>query len=470
MKTIMGKKETVIIGSGPGGYVAAIRAAQLGQKVTIIEKEYIGGVCLNVGCIPSKALVSAGNRYYEAIHSEVFGVRSTNVKIDFQKMQEWKDNKVIKPLTKGVEGLLKKNNVEIIRGTASFKNQKNLTVTTTEGEQEIEFENVVVATGSKPVELLNEPYVIPFGKRVVDTTGGLNIQEIPKHLIILGGGYVGTQLAGAFSNFGSKVTILEKDPKIISFFDDDLVQLVEKKFVEEEITVITDVTAAHSEETDTGVMIRYEANGVPSTVEGDYVLVTVGRKPNTDQLNLKKAGVELTASGKLTVTEQLKSTVPGIYGIGDVVPGRAFAHKASYEGKLVAEIISGGDAKVQEKAMPLAVYTEPELATVGMTLKEAEVSEIKHTISKFPMKANGRALSLNQPAGFIRLILHPDDEKVVGAQVAGAGAADLIAELALAIDMEMTAEDLARTIHAHPTLSETVTDAAELAIGFSIHF
>ena len=458
------QKETVIIGAGPGGYVAAIRASQLGQKVTIIEKEYIGGVCLNVGCIPSKALITAGHHFHNAQHSETFGITTSNVTLDITKMQEWKDTKVVSMLTRGVEGLLKKNKVEIIRGTATFTDKKHLTVETKDGSQDLEFKNVVIATGSSPLAVPE----VPFGGRVVDTTGGLNITELPKRLVIVGGGYVATQLAFAFNNFGSKVTILEKEDSIINFFDKDMVKLVKKSYAEKGVDVIEGVNITKSTQTDDTVTITYEKNGKEETIESDYVLVSAGRVPNTSKLNLEAVGVKLLENGRIDVDESLRTGVEGVYAIGDITPGPAFAHKASHDAKIVAEVISGKDSIVNYKTMPVAAYTEPEVATVGLAADEVKGNK-EYKVSKFSLAGNGRALSLDANEGFVRMITEEKTGKVVGAQVIGVSAGDVIAELALAIELEMVAEDISLTIHAHPSLGEAVMDTAELAMGLPIH-
>ncbi|AEB30086.1 dihydrolipoyl dehydrogenase [Carnobacterium sp. 17-4] len=458
------QKETIIIGAGPGGYVAAIRAAQLGQKVTIIEKEYIGGVCLNVGCIPSKALITAGHHFHNAQHSEVFGITTSNVTLDITKMQNWKDTKVVSMLTRGVEGLLKKNKVEIIRGTAVFTDKNHLTVETKDGSQDFEFKNVVIATGSSPLAVPE----VPFGGRIVDTTGGLNIKELPKRLVIVGGGYVATQLAFAFNNFGSKVTILEKEDSIINFFDKDMVKLVKKSYADKGVDVIEGVNITKSSQTNDVVTVTYEKDGKEEMIESDYVLVSAGRVPNTSKLNLEAVGVKLLENGRIDVDDSLRTGVEGVYAIGDITPGPAFAHKASHDAKIVAEVISGKEVVVNYKTMPIAAYTEPEIATVGLSADEVKGNK-EYKVSKFSLAGNGRALSLDAAEGFVRMITEEKTNKIVGAQVIGVSAGDVIAELALAIELGMVAEDISLTIHAHPSLAESVMDTAELALGLPIH-
>ncbi|AQS52903.1 Dihydrolipoyl dehydrogenase [Jeotgalibaca dankookensis] len=457
--------DTVVIGSGPGGYVAAIRAAQMGQKVAIIEREWIGGVCLNVGCIPSKALIAAGHRYQEALDSSAFGVTTENVTLDFTKTQEWKDNKVVNTLTSGVEYLLKKNKVEIIMGTAFFNDENTLRVFTDEAAQTYTFKNAIVATGSRPIEIKG----FKFGGRIIDSTGGLNLTEVPKKLVIVGGGVVGTELGTAYANLGADVTILEGSPQLLPSFEKDMVKLVEKSFKEKGITYVTNAMAKEAVDNGDSVTVKYEAAGKEEQIEADYVMVTVGRRPNTDDLGLEVVGIEMSDRGLVKVDNQGRTNIKNIYAIGDITPGAALAHKASYEAKIVAEAISGKASAIDYVAMPAVAFTDPELATVGLTQKEAKEQNIDVKVSKFPLSGNGRALSLNATEGFVRLVTTKEDNVLVGAQVAGVSASDVIAELGLAIESGMNAEDIALTIHSHPSLSETVMDAAELALGLPIH-
>ncbi|MDT2782774.1 dihydrolipoamide dehydrogenase [Vagococcus fluvialis] len=457
--------DTVVIGAGPGGYVAAIRAAQMGQKVAIIEREYIGGVCLNVGCIPSKALISAGHRFHEAKHSEIFGVTAENVSLDFAKTQEWKNNGVVNKLTTGVKFLLKKNKVEVIEGEAFFVDANTLRVITEESAQTYSFNNAIVATGSRPIEIGG----FKFGNRVIDSTGGLNLTEVPKKLVIVGGGVIGAELGGAYANLGANVTILEGSPQILPTFEKDMVKLVEKDFKEKGITVVTKAMAKEAIDNGDSVTVKYEANGKEEAIEADYVMVTVGRRPNTDDLGLEIAGVEMTERGLVKVDNQGRTNVPSIWAIGDIVPGAALAHKASYEAKIAAEAISGKAVAIDYIGMPAVAFTDPELATVGYTEKEAKEAGLEVKVSKFPLGGNGRAISLDKMDGFVRLVTTKEDNVLVGAQVAGVSASDVIAELGLAVESGMNAEDIALTIHSHPSLAEVTMDAAELALGLPIH-
>lgn len=456
--------DTLVVGAGPGGYVAAIRAAQLGQKVTIVEKATLGGVCLNVGCIPSKALIAAGHRYETAKHSDAIGITAENVKVDFSKVQAWKAG-VVKKLTGGVEGLLKGNKVEIVRGEAYFVDNTTVRVMDENSAQTYKFKNAIIATGSRPIELPQFKYT----KRVLDSTGALALEEIPNHIVVIGGGYIGTELGGAYANFGTKVTILEGSDEILNGFEKQMSSIVARNLKKKGAEIITKALAKGVQETETGVTVTYEVKGEEQSVEADYVFVMVGRRPNTDELGLEQAGVELGERGIIKIDKQCRTNVSNIYAIGDVVEGPPLAHKASYEAKIAAEAIAGHTSEIDYLAIPAVVFSDPELASVGYTEKEAKEEGIDIIASKFPFAANGRALALDAAEGFLKLVTRKEDGLVIGAQIAGPSASDMIAELGLAIEAGMTAEDLAMTIHAHPTLGEITMEAAEVALGNPIH-
>ncbi|MCM6880916.1 dihydrolipoyl dehydrogenase [Enterococcus italicus] len=457
--------DTVVIGAGPGGYVAAIRAAQLGQKVAIVEREYIGGVCLNVGCIPSKALISAGHHFQESLDSTMFGVTAENVSLDFTKTQEWKDNGVVNKLTSGISMLLKKNKVEVLEGEAFFVDDHTLRVMHPDSAQTYSFNNAIIATGSHPIEIKG----FKFGGRVLDSTGGLNLKEVPKKFVIIGGGVIGAELGGAYANLGSEVTILEGSPQILPTYEKDMVKLVETEFKNKGIQVVTKAMAKEAVDNGDSVTVKYEVDGKEESVTADYVMVTVGRRPNTNDMGLEQAGVEIGERGLITVDKQGRTNVKNIFAIGDIVPGAALAHKASYEAKIAAEAISGKKVAVDYKAMPAVAFTDPELATVGMTIAEAKDAGLEAKAFKFPFAGNGRALSLGKTEGFIRLVTTVEDNVLIGAQIAGVSASDIVSELALAIESGMNAEDISLTIHPHPSLGEIVMDASELALGLPIH-
>ncbi|WP_419883697.1 dihydrolipoyl dehydrogenase [Peribacillus sp. B-H-3] len=456
--------DTLVIGAGPGGYVAAIRAAQLGQKVTIVEKGSIGGVCLNVGCIPSKALISAGHRFEQAQHSDEMGITAENVKLDFSKVQTWKAS-VVNKLTGGVETLLKGNKVDIVRGEAYFVDENSIRVINDDSAQTYTFKNAIIATGSTPIELP----AFKYSKRVLNSTGALALEEVPTSMVVIGGGYIGTELGGAYANLGTKITILEGLDEILASFEKQMSSLVKRNLKKKGAEIVTKASAKSVEETENGVIVTYEVKGEEKKVEADYVLVTVGRRPNTAEMGLEQLGIKVSDRGLIEIDEQCRTNIKNIYAIGDIVTGPPLAHKASYEGKIAAEAISGHASEIDYLAIPAVVFSEPELASVGYTEKEAKDAGIDAIGSKFPFAANGRALSLNSAEGFMKLVTRKEDGLVIGAQIAGAGASDMIAELGLAIEAGMTAEDIAMTIHAHPTLGEITMEAAEVALGMPIH-
>lgn len=457
--------DTLVIGAGPGGYVAAIRAAQLGQKVTIVEKGNLGGVCLNVGCIPSKALINAGHRYENAKHSEEMGITAENVKVDFTKVQEWKAS-VVNKLTGGVEGLLKGNKVDIVKGEAYFVDSNSVRVMDENSAQTYTFKNAIIATGSRPIELPNFKY----SDRVLNSTGALALKEIPKKLVVIGGGYIGTELGTAYANFGTEVVILEGGEEILPGFEKQMSSLVKRNLKKKgNVEIHTKAMAKGVEEKADGVTVTFEVKGEEQTIDADYVLVTVGRVANTDELGLKQVGVEMTERGIIKTDKQCRTNIPNIYAIGDIIEGPPLAHKASYEGKIAAEAIAGEAAEIDYLGIPAVVFSEPELASVGYTEAQAKEEGLSVTAAKFPFAANGRALSLNETDGFLKLVTRKEDGLVIGAQIAGASASDMISELSLAIEAGMTAEDIAMTIHAHPTLGEITMEAAEVAIGMPIH-
>ncbi|WP_143415883.1 dihydrolipoyl dehydrogenase [Geobacillus sp. E263] len=456
--------DTLVVGAGPGGYVAAIRAAQLGQKVTIVEKGNLGGVCLNVGCIPSKALISASHRYIEAKYSEDIGIKAENVTVDFSKVQQWKAS-VVKKLTSGVEGLLKGNKVEIVRGEAYFVDANTVRVINGDSAQTYTFKNAIIATGSRPIELPG----FKFSNRVLDSTGALSLQEVPKSLVVIGGGYIGTELGTAYANFGTKVTIIEGADEILSGFEKQMTAIVKRRLEKKGVEIFTNALAKGVEEREDGVTVTFEVKGETKTIDADYVLVTVGRRPNTDELGLEQIGIKLTDRGLIEIDKQCRTSVPNIYAIGDIVQGPPLAHKASYEGKIAAEAIAGKPSEIDYLAIPAVVFSEPECASVGYFEQQAKDEGIDVVTAKFPFAANGRALSLNDTDGFMKLVVRKEDGVVIGAQIVGPNASDMIAELGLAIEAGMTAEDIALTIHAHPTLGEIAMEAAEVALGTPIH-
>ena len=386
------------------------------------------------------------------------------MKLNYDKVQEFKSS-VVNKLTGGVESLLKGNKVEIVKGEAYFVDDHSLRVMDEKSAQTYNFKHAILATGSRPIEIPN----FEFSDRVLDSTGALNLQEVPNKLVVIGGGYIGSELSTAFANFGSEVTILEGAKDILGGFEKQMSQPVKKGMKAKGIDVVTNAMAKNAEETEDGVKVTYEVKGEEKTIDADYVLVTVGRRPNTDELGLEEIGIKYGERGLLEVDKQSRTSVENIFAIGDIVPGLALAHKASYEGKVAAEVIAGEASEVDYVGMPAVAFTEPELAQVGYTEAQAKEEGIEYKASKFPYAANGRALSLDDTTGFVKLITTKEDNTLIGAQVAGTGASDVIAELGLAIESGMNAEDVALTVHAHPTLGEMTMEAAEKALGLPIH-
>ncbi|EFM12109.1 dihydrolipoamide dehydrogenase [Paenibacillus curdlanolyticus YK9] len=457
--------DTLVIGAGPGGYVAAIRAAQLGQSVLCVEKATVGGVCLNVGCIPSKALISAAHQYEAASHGESFGITVGDVKVDWSKVQEFK-NGVTKKLTGGVASLLKANKVEYFNGEVMFINANEARVFNDQEAPRYRFKNCIIATGSRPIELK----AFPYGGRIVSSTEALSLPEIPKSLVVIGGGYIGIELGQMYSKFGTKVTIIEGADAIMPGFDKDMSNIVAKKLKAKDVNIVTGAQAKSAEQSADSVTVTYTVGDKEESVVADYLLVTVGRRPNTDgELGLDLIGIELTDRGLVKVDNQGRTNLPHIYAIGDIVPGAALAHKAMYEGRVAAESISGLPSVVDYKCIPAVAFSDPECASVGYSEKEAKEKGHNVKAGKFPFAANGRALSLNGAEGFVKIVSDADNGLVLGAQIVGIEASNMIAEIALAIEMGATLEDIALTIHAHPTLGEIVLDAAEVALGHPIH-
>ncbi|MDO7904901.1 dihydrolipoyl dehydrogenase [Paenibacillus sp. JX-17] len=457
--------DTLVIGAGPGGYVAAIRAAQLGQKVLIVDKSELGGVCLNRGCIPSKALISAAHQFEAAKHGETFGVTAENVKVDFAKTQEFK-NGVVKKMTGGVSGLLKGNKVEVFNGECMFISENEARCFNEHESPRYRFKNCIIATGSRPIEL--KPF--PFGGRILSSTEALNLPEIPKSMIVIGGGYIGAELGQMYSKFGTQVTIIEGMDTVLPGFDKDMTSLVAKSMKKTGIEIFTGAKAESAEQTDKDVTVKFSVNGEAKEVTAEYLLVTVGRRPNTDgDLGLDLINIEMTDRGLIKVDKQGRTNIPHIFAIGDIVPGLALAHKASYEGKVAAEAIAGMPSEVDYKCIPAVVFTDPECSSVGYTEKEATEKGYKVKVGKFSYGANGRAVSLNAAEGFVKIVAEEGTGLVLGAQIVGLEASNLIAELGLAIEMGTTLEDISLTIHAHPTLGEIVMEAAEVVLGHPIH-
>lgn len=458
--------DAVVIGAGPGGYVCAIKLGQLGLKTAIIERESLGGVCLNVGCIPSKALIHAGS-FYEKMktHAGDLGIDATVRGIDLGKLKTWKDA-VVKKLTGGVGQLLKANKVEIIKGDAKFVNPTTLSVKSSEGPLTITAKNFVVATGSRAFEI---PGFTPDGKTVVTSTEALDFTSPPKRLVVIGGGYIGLELGTYLAKVGSQVTVLEGTDKLLGAMDQDCVAVIARGLKKRNVNVVLQAKAKSWKKAGKGAEITYETPGGAQKLECDVILVTVGRKPNSDTLSIENAGLKANAKGFLEIDRQCRTKVPHIYAIGDVAGGLLLAHKASREGIVAAEVIAGQKSAFDTTIIPAVVFTDPEIATAGFTMAEAKAAGFDAHEAQFPFAALGKALSSGETEGFVKVIADRKSHKLLGVHIVGAEASAMLGEAGLALEMGAVLEDLALTIHTHPTLPEALMEAAEVALGHPIH-
>jgi dihydrolipoamide dehydrogenase len=451
--------DLVVIGSGPGGYIAAIRASQLKMKVAIIEKyKTLGGTCGNVGCIPSKAWLDSSERYFETMHShDVHGIEVKDVKLNVKKMGD-RVAKVVAELGQGVAFLMKKNKITVYEGVGSFKDKNTIVIKGEKGIQEIQGKNIIIATGSKPSSL---PNVKIDKERIITSTEALKLQEVPKHLIVIGGGVIGLEMGSVFKRLGAKVSVVEFADSVIATMDQDLGKELQKVLKKEGMEFylghgVTDVIRNGKE-----VTVKAKAKADESVVElkGDYVLVAVGRRPYTDGLALENAGIKLDERNRIPVTDHLQTSQPHIYAIGDVVRGAMLAHKAEEEGVFVAEQIAGQKPHINYNLIPGVVYTWPEVAGVGATEQELKSKGITYKIGKFPFIASGRAKASNESAGFIKVLADKNTDEILGVHMIGPRCADLIAEAVLAMEYRASAEDVGRTSHAHPTYAEGFKEA-----------
>ncbi|MFB5662856.1 dihydrolipoyl dehydrogenase [Alteribacillus sp. HJP-4] len=456
--------DVLVIGAGPGGYVAAIRASQLGKQVTIVEKKHIGGACLNVGCIPSKALIEASHYAAIAEKSGQTGVEFQPPAVNFEKLQQWKGS-IVNQLTEGVSGLLQARKINIITGEVSFIDKH--TVQLTGGEnREMTFSSCIIATGSSPLSIP----AFPFGEQILSSTEALSLKERPSSLAIIGGGYIGIELGTMFANFGTEVTIFEGLSSILPGFSSDMADIVHQQLAAKRNVSIKTETAIDSVvNKKEGVKLYWEESGEKSSLEADYVLVTVGRKPNTASLGLVDAGINCEESGLIPVDGQCRTNQSHIFAIGDVTPGPALAHRASLQGKMAAEALDGGVVDANDYVIPAVVFSEPPLAAVGLSEEAAHNEGYSVEVQIFPMSHNGRALTVSSPQGFVKLVVNREDQTVLGAEAAGEGAPELINELAVCVQSELTAEDISLVVHAHPTLGESIMEAAEKTLGVPIH-
>lgn len=461
--------DAIVIGAGPGGYPCAIRLAQEGKKVAIVEKDKWGGVCLNVGCIPSKALIYASSQFHKTKEMAEIGIQVGPAKLDMEKMQSWKGG-VVKQLTNGVSGLLKMNGVTAFSGAATFKDAHTLEIAGASGKEIISAKDIVIATGSRVVEI---PILKFNGKNVLDSTQALDLKKLPKQFVVVGGGFIGLEIGMAYAKLGSKVTVVEALDQLLATVEAELVQVVQKKMRELGMTVFTSTKALGLKEKDPAnesiLHLEVETKEGKKVLEADAILVSVGRKPNSDGMGLEKIGVKIDSRGNIPTDRQGKTNIAGVWAIGDVTGAPQLAHRATQDGLLVAAAICGEKAYKDYKTVPWAVFVDPEIATAGLTEKEAKEQGIPYKVGKFPFAANGRALSTNEGNGFLKVLIHEKNETVIGVHIVGPEASNLIAEATLAIEMGATVEDLVRTIHTHPTLPEAFPEAVELAFSKAIH-
>ena len=458
------RTQLVVIGSGPGGYTAAFRAADLGISVTLVDKDSsLGGVCLNRGCIPSKSLLHISKIINQAKHSSDIGIKFNNPKIDIDKIHKWK-NKIINNLNNGIASLAKARKINVINGTANFLSANELSIVDNQQKTiSLIFDNCIIATGSKSsiIPTLNKKH-----PSILYSKDALNFKNVPDRLLVIGGGYIGLELATVFNSLGSKVTIAEFLPSLLSMVDEDLMKPLVDKFNNncENIYLSTEVTSLMPQ-SDNSVVVSFKQNDKEFKDVYDSVLICAGRTPNVENLNLGKAGIQLNKKGFIPVNQQRRTLIPNIYAIGDVTGDPMLAHKASHEGKIAAEVIAGENSIYDPIAIPSVIYTSPEIAWAGLTEKELNEQSIEYNKAEFPWSANGKAMTINATEGKTKILTNLDKTQILGIGIVGDNAGDLISEAMLALEMNAIPEDIGMTIHPHPTLSETMANASEILTG-----
>jgi dihydrolipoamide dehydrogenase len=459
-------KHIAVIGAGPGGYAAAFYAADLGMKVTLIDNEKNpGGVCLYRGCIPSKALLHVAKLIEESKHAKEWGIEFGDARVDINKLRDFK-NRVVDKLTSGTGQVSKFRKVNYLQGWASIVDPKTIKVKKSDGEETVSVDDMILALGSLPTRL---PSLAIESPRVLDSTGALDLPEIPKSMLVIGGGYIGLELGSVYAALGTKVSVVEMTPGLLPGADRDLVkflaQRVEKTF--EKVMLSTKVTSMKA--SDKSVTVNFEGEGAPKEATYDYVLVSIGRRPNAKIEGLDKTKVKVDAKGFIETDGQRRTAEPTIFAIGDVAGEPMLAHKASHEARVAVEAIEGQKAVFEPAAIPAVVFTDPEIAWAGLTEADAEKQGRKVEVAKFPWPASGRAIAIDRVDGMTKLIIDPDTERILGVGIAGSGAGELIAEGVVAIEMGATASDLKLSIHPHPTLTETLMESAEVFFGQATH-
>ena len=454
--------EVVVLGAGPGGYTAAFRAADLGKKVVLIERyATLGGVCLNVGCIPSKALLHAAKVITEAEDVKSHGIVFGKPQIDINKLRTWKES-VIGKLTKGLKALAKQRKVEVVHGTGKFVTPHLIQVETADGRKTVSFDHCIIATGSSVARIPGFPYDDP---RLIDSTGALQLQDVPEHLLIIGGGIIGLEMATVYSALGSKISVVEWMDQLIPGADPDLVKPLHRRIKKRYEAIYLKTKVTRIEANESGLTVTFEGENAPEPQTYDRILMAVGRRPNGRNIGAENIGIHVDERGFIPVDQQLRTNLPHIFAIGDIVGEPMLAHKATYEGKLAAEIIAGHKAIFDARTIPSVAYTDPEIAWMGLTEKEAIKQGIDYEKASFPWAASGRAISMAREEGLTQLLLDKQTRRILGAGMVGINAGELIAETVLALEMGADMEDISLTIHPHPTLSETVLFAAEMAEG-----
>jgi dihydrolipoamide dehydrogenase len=459
--------DAIVIGGGPGGYVCAIRLGQLKQKVLCVEKDEVGGVCLNWGCVPSKAIIATSHTFEKVKGGATFGLMTDNPRIDANKLQDWKDG-IVKKLTGGVRGLFKGNGVELLYGDARITGPKTVTVKTREGTTEtIEATKaIVVATGSSTVEIPSFKF---DGKKVIGAKEAVSLREVPKRLLIIGGGIIGMELGGAYQHLGSELTVVEMLPTVLTGVDADIAAVVERAYTKHGAKILKNAKAlGYEAQKDGSLAVRVEVGGKTETLVADVVIVAVGMRPNGAGVGLEELGVKVE-KGFVPTDNLGRTNVPGIYAIGDCSSVPMLAHKASKEGEVVAEVIAGHKAAKDWVAMPAAIFTDPEIATVGLGEDEAKAKGLDVRVGKFPFSALGRAMAVNETDGFIKVVSDRATHEILGFHIVGPEATDLISEGALALEMHAFLEDVGLTVHPHPTLGEGMMEASLNGLGQAIH-
>ncbi|HLF16831.1 MAG TPA: dihydrolipoyl dehydrogenase [Candidatus Thermoplasmatota archaeon] len=458
--------DVAVIGAGPGGYVAAIRAGQLGLRTVVIDEGKLGGVCLNVGCIPSKAIITAAKDYRHAVEGADKGLPFGPGHVEMPRLVAWKQS-IVDKLVGGIAGLLKANKVEHVVGRAAFTGPHTLEVVGKEGKRSVEAKNIIVATGSHTIEI---PGFRFDEKRIVSSTGALELTEVPKHLVVIGGGVIGLELGCAYANLGSRVTVVEMMDQIVPGVDKQVAQALERILRRRGFAIHLQARAKEAKVAGKSVKVTFDAGGKETVAEADVVLVSVGRRPNTKGLGLEKAGVKMDDRGFIPTDLQKRTNLPHIHAIGDVTHGPMLAHKASKEGIVAAEAIAGQKGAAADFAtVPGVIFTDPEVATAGLSEEQARAAGHAVKTSTFNVAALGRALTAGESEGIYKLVADAKTDRLLGVHILGPGASDLISEAALALEMGATVEDLALTVHPHPTLSEGIMEAAEALHGKAIH-